>query len=460
MAEAWNRTARGFADAIRKKEISSSEAVEACLARIEDVNPKLNAMVHRCADRAREEAKAADAALARGEVRGPLHGVPMSIKDSFDTAGVPSTWATTGRKGTVPSRDATIVARLRAAGAILLGKTNTPELTLSFETDNLIFGRTSNPYDLTRSSGGSSGGAASLIAAGGTPFDIGTDTGGSVRLPSHWCGIAGIRPTSGRVPRTGHAVDFGTIYDATTTIGPMARSVDDLSLILPIIAGPDGIDPAIVPASLGDPAAIDAKKLRVAFFTDNGIATPTAETQAAVRAAAKALGEAGAVVEEARPEGISEALELFMLVFTSDAGYGIRAMLEACGTTQISPAVQGFLSASPETSASEVGRRIERWDKYRRTMLGFFGRYDAIVCPANAGPAMKHGFGPEGFEKFAYTMAFNLTGWPGTVVRCGTSPENLPIGLQVVTAPWREDISLALAKQLESAFGGWQKPAL
>ena len=460
MAETWNRTTRAFANAIRQKEMSSREAVEACLERIGEVNPKLNAVVHLCADRAREEAKAADAALARGEVRGPLHGVPMTIKDSFDTAGVPSTWGTTGRKGFVPTRDATIVARLRAAGAILLGKTNTPELTLSFETENLLYGKTSNPYDVTRSSGGSSGGAAATVASGGAPFDIGTDTGGSIRLPSHWCGIAGIRPTSGRVPRTGHAVDFGTIYDSTTTIGPMARSVDDLAMLLPIIAGPDGVDPTIVPAPLGDPAAIDPKTLRVAFFTDNGTAMPTTETQAAVRAAAKALADAGATVEEGRPEGIAEALEIFMLVFTADAGYGIRAMLEACGTKQASPPVQGFLDASPDTTASEVGRRIERWDRYRKTMNTFLARYDAIICPANAEPAMKHGFFVEGLDKFAYTMAFNLTGWPGAVVRCATSPEKLPIGLQVIARPWREDVSLALAKRLEEKFGGWQKPPL
>src|SRR5262245_36081292 len=201
-------SASALAEAIRSKEVSSLEVVKAFLARIAEVNPKLNAVFQIQTEKAMAQAREADAALARGEVKGPLHGVPMTIKDSFDTAGVISTAGTKGRSQYVPTEDATVVARLKAAGAILLGKTNTPELTLAWETDNLVYGRTNNPYDLSRTPGGSSGGAAALIAAGGTPFDIGTDTGGSIRLPSHFCGIAGIRPTSGRVPRTGHIISY------------------------------------------------------------------------------------------------------------------------------------------------------------------------------------------------------------------------------------------------------------
>jgi amidase len=247
-------SATTLARAIRAKEISSVEVVQAFLERIAAVNPALNAVVQLRAEAALAEARAADAALAHGQIMGPLHGVPMTIKDSLDTAGVITTGGTTGRATYVPAQDATVVARLRAAGAILLGKTNTPELTLWGETDNLVYGRTNNPYDLTRTPGGSSGGAAAIIAAGGSPLDIGSDTRGSIRLPAHFTGIAGIKPTSGRVPRTGHIVPWGLgAVDALTQLGPLARYVEDLVLILPLICGPDWQDPAMVPMPLGDP---------------------------------------------------------------------------------------------------------------------------------------------------------------------------------------------------------------
>jgi amidase len=258
-------SATSLARAIRAKEVSSAEVVHAYLQRLEAVNPALNAVVQLCADTAQAEARAADAALARGQIMGLLHGVPMTIKDSLDTAGVITTGGTTGRASCVPTQGATVVARLRQAGAILLGKTNTPELTLAGETDNLIYGRTNNPYDLTRTPGGSSGGAAAIVAAGGAPFDIGSDTRGSIRLPAHFTGIAGIKPTSGRVPRTGHIVPWGLgAVDALTQLGPLARYVEDLALILPILAGVDWSDPAIVPMPLGDPQAVPLKGLRVA----------------------------------------------------------------------------------------------------------------------------------------------------------------------------------------------------
>jgi len=257
-----------LAQAIRDRRISSEELVNACLARIQEVNPKINAVVQLAADQARAQAREADAALARRESRGLLHGVPMTIKDSLDTAGLISTGGTKGRASFVPKEDATVVARLRAAGAILLGKTNTPELTLSFETTNLVYGRTSNPYDLSRTSGGSSGGAAAIVASGGAPFDIGSDYGGSIRLPSHFCGIAGIKPTAGRVPRTGHIYPFGGILDSFQQIGPLARSVDDLALLLPLIAGPDGVDPGVLLMPLLDPEAVEVSWLRVSFHTD------------------------------------------------------------------------------------------------------------------------------------------------------------------------------------------------
>jgi amidase len=229
--------------------------VNACLARIEQVNPRLNAVVQLDGDHAREVARAADQATARGEVTGPLHGVPMTIKDSFDTAGMISTGGTLGRKAFVPDQDATVVARLRAAGAVLLGKTNTPEFTWSFETRSPVYGRTNNPWSSDLSPGGSSGGAAAIVAACGAPFDIGSDTGGSIRVPSHFCGTAGIKPTSGRVPRTGHIVGSEGHIQSLTQLGPIARSVDDLALLLGIIAGPDWRDATVAPAPRRDATA-------------------------------------------------------------------------------------------------------------------------------------------------------------------------------------------------------------
>ena len=229
MDELISASATALAKAIRAKKVSSVEVTEAHLKRIETVNSQLNAVVQLTADTARTEAQAADAAWARGQSKGPLHGVPMTIKDSLDTKGVITTGGTKGQKTRMPTQDATVVARLRSAGAILLGKTNTPELTLAGETDNLVYGRTNNPYDLSRTPGGSSGGAAAIVAAGGSPFDIGSDTAGSIRWPAHCCGIAGIRPTSGRVPRTGHAIPFGLgAIDMLTQLGPLARFVEDL----------------------------------------------------------------------------------------------------------------------------------------------------------------------------------------------------------------------------------------
>ncbi len=247
-----NSSVSSLAHAIQAKQVSSVEVVQACLDRIDEVNPTLNAVVQ-LAPGATEAARAADEALARGDLFGPLHGVPMVIKDSLDTKGVISTGGTKGRENFVPAEDATVVRRLKEAGAILLGKTNTPELTLSFETTNLVYGRTNNPWDTSRTSGGSSGGAAAIVAAAGAPFDIGSDFGGSIRLPAHFCGIAGLKPSAGRVPRTGHIYPFGGVQDSFQQLGPLARYVEDLALILPLIAGPTSSTPASWPCHWGIP---------------------------------------------------------------------------------------------------------------------------------------------------------------------------------------------------------------
>lgn len=455
-------SATKLAQAIRNRSVSSEQLVNAYLQRIAEVNPQLNAVVQVAAETARVQARQADEALARGEVKGPLHGVPMTIKDSFDTAGVISTGGTKGRAAFVPATDATVVARLRAAGAILLGKTNTPELTLAFETANLVYGRTNHPYNLARSPGGSSGGAAALLTVGGSPLDLGSDTMGSIRWPSHCCGIAGIKPTSGRVSRAGHIVSHGigvetkTNIGFLTQIGPMARFVEDLALTLPIIAGVDSLDPAVESHSLGDPALVDLKGLRVAFHTDNGIAPVTTETANVVKATATALRAAGLIVEEKTPDLIPSRN---FLSFTGDGGAYLRQLLQNAGTplnqNQIHPWTQDVLSGSVVMSDSEWSNFLTGWDSFKTKLISFMQPYDIILCPVNASPAPFHGGTRSGFD-FSYTFAYNVAGWPAAVIRAGTTSTGLPIGVQVVGKPWREDVVLAVAQQIELLMGGWR----
>ncbi len=465
MSEIIYASAKSMARAIRDKEVSAVELVEAHLARIEEVNPALNAVVMLAAEQARAEAAEADAALARGAHKGALHGVPFTLKDSIDTEGVVTTGGTMGRKDFVPDADATVAARLRAAGGILLGKTNTPEITYAGETDNLIYGRTNNPFDLDRMPGGSSGGAGAIVCCGGAAFDIGSDTGGSIRGPAHYCGIAGIKPNSGRVPRTGHIVphSFGAA-DSLTQNGPMARYVEDLALVLPVISGPDWDDPHIVPMPLGDPADVDISGLRVAFYDYNGVNMPTAEIQAAVRTAASSLDDVCASVEEDLPQAIPDNPEINSQLSQGNGQAGAQRLLERYGTTETHAWITRLLERASEkmVSVQEYTAVLENVDAYRSEMLGFMQNYDVIVCPVSSYAALPHGESMfnEKYTGIGYMATYNITGWPSTVVRAGTSPEGLPIGVQVVARPWREDVSLAVAQYLEGALGGWVKPPL
>ncbi len=462
MDELLSASATRIAQAVREKKVSSEEFVKACLARIEEVNPRLNAVVQLPAEVALAAARQADEALARGEVLGPLHGVPFTLKDAIETEDVVCTGGTEGRKGYIPAADATVARRLREAGAILLGKTNCPELGWAWESDNLIYGRTNNPYDLALSPGGSSGGESAIIAAGGSPFGLGSDAGGSVRFPAHCTGITAIKPTSGRVPRIGHFPGPGGTLDTLWQIGPLARYVEDLALVLPILSGVDWRDAAIVPMRLNDPKSDDLKTLRVAFHTDNSIAAPTAETVETVERAALALADAGVAVEELRPPASEQTYEIYLKLFSADGGAGIEALLREAGTKRVHPLMQRVLEiqrANALTTA-EFGALVARWDSFRSALLAFMERYDAILCPVCAFPGMVHGATYERLESFSYTMTYNLTGWPAAVVRAGALPSGLPIGVQIVARPWREDVALALAQSIESSLGGYEPPAL
>lgn len=451
-----------LAAAIRDRRISSEEMTRVYLDRIEAVNGPLNAVVLLRADDAIADARRRDEALARGEAMGPLHGVPMTLKDSINTADMVTTGGTLGRKDYLPGKNATVAARLIAAGAVLMGKTNTPEFTMSFETGNLVYGETRNPYDNSRSPGGSSGGAGAAIAAAMTPFDIGSDTGGSIRVPAHFNGVAGIKPTTGRVPRTGHVVDFRGVHQAKTQLGPMARYVDDLDLLLRIISGPDDRDPFIYPVPLGEPATVDLKGLRMAWHSDNGLFEPDPETQATVAAAVSALTQAGAVASEVVPGPVGEVGEdIWVLGADEQDGHAwMDRLLAAAGTEETHEFIDWTRDRSFTMTSGDFTALLERRDLFRSDMLAFMADYDIIVSPVAGFPALPYGEGAslDALMGFSYSHIHNLTGWPGAVVRCGTSPQGLPIGVLITARPWAEHVALAVAGHLEQVFGGWRMP--
>src|SRR3954468_24585811 len=307
MGELTGLPAIALADLVARRDASAAEVVAAHLDRIAAVHGAINAVVALDADGALAAARNADTAAARGEPLGPLHGVPFTVKDNLCAAGLPMTIGDPARVGVVADRDATVVARLKGAGAILLGKTNCPPYGGGTETDNPVHGRTRNPYDLDRTPGGSSGGEAAIVAAGGSPCGLGTDSGASVRLPAHFCGLAALKPTAGRVPVTGvieHLGQIGALGDPRPQVGILARSVADAALILGLVSGPDGADGGVPPAPPMGPDRVGIPGLRVAVHADNGLDRPTPETAAAVESAARCLAAAGARVEAARhPSG-------------------------------------------------------------------------------------------------------------------------------------------------------------
>jgi amidase len=449
-----------MAQMIRGKEISSVELVTAHVQQIGQINPALNAVVEQLTDAALIGARQADEKIAAGESCGPLHGVPISIKDSIDVQGMKTTAGTLGRRNAAPAQgDATLVRRLRAAGAIPLAKTNLPDLLFSFESDNLIYGRSNNPYDVTRTPGGSSGGESALIAACGSPLGLGTDCAGSVRIPAAFCGIASIKPTSGRLPRTGHVPPAGSWFEALWQFGPMARYTEDLVLAMHLLAGEDADDFTSPPVPLLEPGNL--KNIRVAFFTDNGFATCTPEVRNAVRACAEFLSREGMRVEERRPPCVEQAYELEFALLGADGAEGIDEYLKAAGSEKVHPLLTGFVDHMRPYCASgaKFAKRWAQWDEYRANLRRFFGEYDAILCPVYTQPALKHGGSLEeaNFRGFSYTMAWNVAGAPAATVRCA-GHNGLPINIQVVTKAWRDLLAIEICRLIEGQSGGWQAP--
>ncbi|HKF76474.1 MAG TPA: amidase [Candidatus Dormibacteraeota bacterium] len=397
-------TALELADALRAGRCSAVEVAREHLDLLDRLTPVVGAVAATDPERTLADAAVADRRLRAGEA-GRLEGVPLTVKDWIDVEGWPVSGAT-GTHGGDPTRrpaaDATAVARLRAAGAVVLAITRTM-------ASSPRHGQTRNPHDPARAPGGSSSGAAALVAAGGSPLALGSDSGGSIRLPAAWCGVAGLKPTFGRVPLTGHFPRCGSLEDGRTVIGPLARTVDDLAAALALIAGPDGLDAGVAPVPMGDPDEVDLGALRVGVIGDE----PTA-------AAVSALAAAGAaVVAEHLPDVRDEALEL-------TRRYWGRARL----------------------SGEEIVRLLWDWDRFRRRLLVASAGIDVVVTPATEGPA------PPWRESvdtdYSWMLPWSLTGAPVVVVPVG-SEAGLPVAVQVVGRPWQDHVAIAAARCIEAA---------
>ncbi len=461
-------SAVSMAEQIRQKKLSPVELVESHLTRIQELNPKLNAFVHVDAEGARRQAHAAEAAARKREKLGALHGVPLSIKSSIEVAGQPWEAGTRLRAGIVGQRDAPLVARLRQAGAIILGVTNAPELLMAWETDNLLYGRTNNPWDLTRTPGGSSGGEAAAIAAGMSAGGVGSDGGGSIRVPAHFSGICGLKPTPGRIPATGHFPSSVGPFALLGVVGPLARNMDDLRILFEVMQGPDDGDPSAAPVPLHWPADDDLKRIRIGYFEDDGRTPVTPETRAAVRTAAEALRSVGFQVEPFRPEGLELARQLWWKLFGIAGGMMLGPVTKG-READLSPMLKEF-SAGVAAQPSHTGQSLlDTWiqrDEVRVKIFSQMRDYPVLLCPVASIPAFRHGersWQVEGkivkyLDAWSYTEWFNLLGTPAVAVPVGKSPEGLPIGVQIVARPWQEQVVIAVATALEAQRGRYPHP--
>jgi len=471
---------------VREKKISPVALVETHLARIEKLNPKINAFVHLSAEDALVKAREAEASVMRGDSLGPLHGVPISIKSSIDVSGMRCEVGTKLRAGYVAQTDAPLVSRLRRAGAIILGVTNTPELLMAWETDNLLYGRTNNPWDLACTAGGSSGGEAAAIASGCSAGGVGSDGGGSIRVPAHFCGICGLKPTPGRIPATGHFPQSVGPFTVLGVVGPMARTVKDLKLLFEIMQGPDigDVSAAPVPVRWPDVKAMrvapDApstgsgqalvrgradegvrayKNCRIGYFEDDGRTSVTAETRIALRQAAEALRAAGFEVEPFRPEGLESARQLWWKFF-GGTGSMLLSPMTSGHEAELSPILKEFntwvAAENPLTAQSLLDAWIER-DLLRMQIFAQMEEFPVLLCPVASIPAFRHGersWQVEGkiveyLDAWSYCEWFNLLGMPAAVVPIGRTPEGLPIGVQIVARPWEDELVLSVAAELE-----------
>jgi amidase len=436
------------------------ELAEAHIARIERLNPQLNAFADFDADRVRAQAKALEAAP---ELHGPLHGLPVTVKSSIATAGYRCEIGSLLNKGEIPREDAEAVTRLRAAGALILGTTNCPEFLMAYETANLLHGRTSNPWDLERTPGGSSGGESASIAAGLSGAGLGSDSGGSVRVPAHFTGICALKPTPGRVPGRGHLPPCVGPFSTLGAIGPMARTMEDVALLFHVLSGQDACDPVSPPVALRTLSLDELRANTIGYFEDDGIVPVTAETRAAVQAAAQALRDAGFRVEPFRPQMLERLRQLWNIFFVQ------------CGAMLYEPAIRGkrerlspifseFLGVAEAAGPLTATELLNAWaelDLLRAKTFEAMREYPVLLCPVASMPAWRHGerkWSVEGkavayLDAVRYTQWFNVLACPAAVVPVGRTDEGLPIGVQIAARPFEDEITLGIAKIVDDAFG-------
>ena len=457
-----------FAEKIRAHAISPREVVEQHLMRAAELHPRLNAFAHIDQTGAREQARGAEIALTRGESLGVLHGVPLTVKSCIDVAGWPCPAGSLLRKDYKPSSDAVLVQRLRNAGAILLGNTSTPEFLMAYETDNLLAGKTSNPWNAKYSAGGSSGGEAAAIASGCSAGGVGSDGGGSIRVPAHFCGIFGLKPTPGRIPSNGHYPPGNSSFGWLGVVGPMARTVGDLKVLFEVLRGPDAGDALTSPVRAFGDTSSRCKKVRIGILEGDGLGTVTPETQIAVRKAAQLLAYQGFVLEPFRLNNLGRVLELWWFFF----GTVISALFQTeirAREELLSPVFCDYLraarpsSTAPPMTMTRFVEMCEARDRERAHILHAMNDTPILLSPVCAAPAFRHGEGnwsPEtGYrDTMRHSQWLNLAGFPGVTIPMGKSAEGLPIGVQLIGRPFEDELVLNVAEQLETARGAWQPP--
>ncbi len=440
---------------LEQRKISPLELADEYIRQIERINPLLNAIIDFDAERVRSQ--------ARGVRFGALAGLPLTIKSSIAVQGHRCEIGSVLNRGNISASDAEAVRRLRSNGAVFLGTTNCPEFLMAYETDNLLYGRTSNPWDLDRSAGGSSGGEASAIAAGLSAGGLGSDSGGSVREPAHFCGICSLKPTPGRVPGRGHNPPCIGPFSTLGAIGPMGRTVADVNLLFRLLAAQDPFDPVSPPVELRSVSIEDAKAIPIGWFEDDGLIPVTAETRQAVRDAARALEQQGFKVRPFRPAWLEAARELWWKFFVQ-CGAMFYAPTIRGREQELSPIFRNFLEIARSKPPLTPESLLQAWadcDLVRAKLLAEMHEFPILLTPVSAVPAFRHGereWMIDGtavgyLDAMRYTQWFNVLASPAAVVPVGTSAEGLPIGVQVAGRPFEDESVLAVAAAVELAFG-------
>jgi len=453
----------------RRKEISPLELIAAHLDRIQQIQPQLNPFVHIDAESARARARDSESRIARGDKPRPLEGIPLTVKSCLDVAGWPCPAGSLLRKDYIPVTNATLVSRLEDAGAILLGNTNTPEFLMAYETDNRVSGKTSNPWNPAYSAGGSSGGEAAAIASGCSMGGVGSDGGGSIRTPAHFCGICGLKPTPGRIPSTGHYPPGGGAFAWIGVVGPLARTVADLRPLFAVMSGPDPGDALSAPVPIREIAASDLRGLRIGVLENPELGRPTPETLSALRRAAQLLCDLNHRVEPLKLEKLDQALDLWWFFFGPVIADLFRQSTSG-KESQLSPMFLSYLEATqaePKVTLESFQKACVDRDLVRASLLRQLREVPILLSAVSTAPAFKHGAGnyrsgdPHNYrDTMRFSQWLNLAGFPGLSLPMGQSTEGLPINIQLIGRPHEEDLLLAVAEQLEEARGPWQPPPL